>query len=508
VPDVKFSADSKASAQGQLERFVHPNGDSEADCVAVLATRFVLWTLTRGKHKEHLEKWVGLLQMSYISNTKLSVSMLDSLADSNNSWIFDFLVSCEDKFTSRAVGDMVCAVLSAVAPLELAAADNANMTTVGSKPVTAFFDKALSLWRRTPKEWKFFSQYFRALAHLPTLHSNFTRMMLERHMVAKAIDLFIGDQSPHPEVGDLEVKNGKRVQIGEKFAKPDWKYWLSLVERLVLACALTAGQTGFALPEIDEKMLTSKIFLERILKEGSSRSRGVSVGNIISHLARENKDMSQKIIGFVSLGVQGLDANNNGIQMRPYFRALMALVLLEDSLSEQRLGWVLDSLLHTIEENKKWLRFTDFCLEHLIRMAKRSPRCYAWLQASPAKLSGLLVYLRSRQSYTIYSSNYQGSNWKPNTTYEDTKRDYNAQYPLPPILAFLQKVQDGHSLELTGEADGCDSDEDLVDRILRVNEKVDLHTGYRWKEATVVSATGNRVGISIESEVGIEHMAV
>jgi len=332
--------------------------------------------------------------------------------------------------------------------------------------------------------------------------------LLERHMVAKAIDLFIGDQSPHPEVGDLEVKNGKRVQIGEKFAKPDWKYWLSLVERLVLACALTAGQTGFALPEIDEKMLTSKIFLERILKEGSSRSRGVSVGNIISHLARENKDMSQKIIGFVSLGVQGLDANNNGIQMRPYFRALMALVLLEDSLSEQRLGWVLDSLLHTIEENKKWLRFTDFCLEHLIRMAKRSPRCYAWLQASPAKLSGLLVYLRSRQSYTIYSSNYQGSNWKPNTTYEDTKRDYNAQYPLPPILAFLQKVQDGHSLELTGEADGCDSDEDLVDRILRVNEKVDLHTGYRWKEATVVSATGNRVGISIESEVGIEHMAV
>ena len=39
-----------------------------------------------------------------------------------------------------------------------------------------------------------------------------------------------------------------------------------------------------------------------------------------------------------------------------------------------------------------------------------------------------------------------------------------------------------------------------------MNEKVDLHTGYRWKEATVVSATGNRVGISIESEVGIEHM--
>lgn len=58
----------------------------------------------------------------------------------------------------------------------------------------------------------------------------------------------------------------------------------------------------------------------------------------------------------------------------------------------------------------RYWKITDFCIEHLIRLAKRSGLCYNWLQANCEKLNWVLSWL------LMFSSPYsQGVDlYKPN----------------------------------------------------------------------------------------------
>lgn len=63
-------------------------------------------------------------------------------------------------------------------------------------------------------------------------------------------------------------------------------------------------------------------------------------------------------------------------QVRAYFRVLMALVQMKDSLQAKRVEWILESLLSVMKGQARFWKITDFCIEHLIRMAKKSEECY------------------------------------------------------------------------------------------------------------------------------------
>lgn len=95
------------------------------------------------------------------------------------------------------------------------------------------------------------------------------------------------------------------------------------------------------LPKVDEALVLSKLFLQRIVTEAISRKRGESVVSIINALVHENEYLSQTMISYVIMGIDDLPCD----RIRPFFRVLMGLVLLRDSLQSKRVDWILTSLL-------------------------------------------------------------------------------------------------------------------------------------------------------------------
>jgi hypothetical protein len=66
---------------------------------------------------------------------------------------------------------------------------------------------------------------------------------------------------------------------------------------------------------------------------------------------------------------------------------------MQDSLVGRRLAVTLSSLLNVMESQQQYWKITDFCLEHLIRLAKRFDSVVGWLHANGQKLSWMLDWL-------------------------------------------------------------------------------------------------------------------
>jgi hypothetical protein len=377
--------------------------------------------------------------------------------------------------------------------------------------VKAYLDHVVALLPLAPPHWKTFTNYFRVIAQIAGAAPSYAHYLLQQNTVAKLIDFFLGDDSPHPEVGSIPVNaSGRRVEIGSKWVHPDWKYWLLTLQHLILCCNTGSASAppsltpsvehpeGFTLPHVDSELLYSKVFLERFIPEASSRSRGAAVCSVIQHIVFEQKDLSQRVISYITLAIDGLPYD----KMRPYFRVLLALVLLEDSLTDQRIDWILSSLLTSMEGQSMYWRATDFCVEHLIRLAKKQAKCYTWLHDHPTRFEWMLTWLYMHQKpvyhnasgMRLHKPNREVNQWGGNNSYLVSHEG------LTPLAKkeFLDACKEGKEAILQGENDGDDSDLDLPDRVLSLNERVDVQDGSFWRIGEIIAVKGERVHVHME----------
>jgi len=179
---------------------------------------------------------------------------------------------------------------------------------------------------------------------------------------------------------------------------PDWSTMVQLLGHLVCSALppsavppfpptlLTDGSAPPApmLSAVDMQMLLCPPFLARLLQMAITRKSGTAVGLVLRHLCWNNAEVTQKILASLSIGME----ENGDDETRSYLRVLMTLVCLPDSLQERRVADVLTALLNIMKMQNVYWRFTTLCIEHLIRMAKKSEHVYAWLNRyAPSLLS-------------------------------------------------------------------------------------------------------------------------
>lgn len=278
-------------------------------------------------------------------------------------------------------------------------------------PLTIRYADRLVLYlRHTPEHWKRFSHYFKVLQHVASLSSLHSQYLLAQEMVSRLIDLYLADESPHPEVGDIPVnKEGRRRRMADEWGTvPDWSGFLQLLSHLVCS-ALPVGSTpplpptliadasspqARQLSAVDMQMLLFPAFTARLLTEATTRKRGQSVSQLLRHLLWNNADATQKLLGSLSMGLE----ENGDDETRAYLRVFMTLVCVPDSLQERRVADVMTALLNIMKMQNVYWRFTILCIEHLIRMAKKSEHVYSWLNryalaVIPAMSCSWLIYL-------------------------------------------------------------------------------------------------------------------
>jgi len=195
--------------------------------------------------------------------------------------------------------------------------------------------------------------------------------------------------------------------------------------------------------------------------------------------------------------------------IRPQFRMLMRLVQTgsDDPLYTPRVGFVLDAILKSLQTNSRYWKITDYTLEHLIRMAKKSMAFYAALQANQPALDSILGWLTTyRDAPASYSREPQQVQLlKPtqNTSWAYQAHN-NPAFSLPfgqttvNKFALLTLVKEGKPLDNDQQTD---SDIDFSDRTFKLHEWVDgQDTSNNWYPSQIidVDSTGTRVRIHFD----------
>jgi len=205
--------------------------------------------------------------------------------------------------------------------------------------------------------------------------------------------------------------------------------------------------------------------------------------------------VSKAVLTCINSGFEEYDYDS----LRPYFRPLTRLLLLQDTQQAKRVEVFLPLFLQTIKTQANYWKITDFCLEHLIRLVKKCPDVYNWLQPRGDIIDPLLSWINAHleppsSSLGRHDAREQPSIQllKPGQQYWPQGQQQMNAYSycgLPPRLkaAFFESVKQG-KIETENASD---SDVDFSDRVLIVGQWVDCcDTSNNWLCAQVVRVEG------------------
>jgi hypothetical protein len=111
---------------------------------------------------------------------------------------------------------------------------------------------------------------------------------------------------------------------------------------------------------------------------------------MINHWCFNNSEFSSFVVNCACVGI----GENDYDELRSFFRLLNGVLSLKDNIQDSRIDSVLSSLLTTMDEQKDFWKATDYCIDHLIRIAKSSDQAFTWLGENASSVEWILVWLQ------------------------------------------------------------------------------------------------------------------
>jgi hypothetical protein len=136
-------------------------------------------------------------------------------------------------------------------------------------------------------------------------------------------------------------------------------------------------------------LISSSKFITIICADLCSKKQGELISKIIKALCWENMESSEI---FISVSLESLEKREFD-EIRTYFRVFSYLMKMEDSFREVRSSNLLKRLIGVMDFQKKYWKFMDYCIEHLIRLAKFNDICMNWMRENIASISWISEWI-------------------------------------------------------------------------------------------------------------------
>jgi len=200
-------------------------------------------------------------------------------------------------------------------------------------------------------------------------------------------------------------------------------------------------------------------------------------------------EATEAVVGFIGHCLEeGSDED-----IRPLFRPVTSLVLMTDSLQERRVDTIMTALVNVMQLQDNYWRCTMVCIDHLLRLAKKSQLVYNWLNRNAsAKVNWMLDWVISHPRAPAFNDP------RLQLLKKAEHRGYGSLYNymgLPPRTkqALLDAIREGKPID---QSNASDSDEDLSERVFEVGQWIDCRdTVNKWCEARIAAITETEVRV-------------
>ena len=521
--------------------------------LAQLATRFFLMTFARSRNKELLLQWSSALRSLYERDVLSSAWLLHQFTINNGLWVSEYLWECTDQNVKRAVAELLCVAIGNVLPLaadafkegapkpvlwrdDQPAASGAvwlsytqsDESSYGVDVAVEFAHTLVRLLNISSVHWREFDHYFRVFSVLASSSSQCALWLLrEHHMLGRLLDFFLCDASTCTTLNQLPIDphTGTRLVMRDMHSSPEWNNFIAFTSTLIqhskqpatLPVTLPPNPntpppaqlnpyTDRSLVDMSQEEMALLVFpdinngfLVHLLQLAATRKKGQIVSAAICHLCRNNETLTLLLVQCIRRGMEWFDFDS----IRSYFRVLTALVLLKDDLQAVRVAAIIAMLLDLIRAQLRYWKISDFCIDHLIRIAKLSPLALQYIHSHTSDLEPLLNFLSSYPDPPTPNHRYQMQSSAAGVQLFKPREHYNVSRPQSAFEAYglptRTKLAVLESLMRGGEVDdaagtGSDSDQDFSERVLEEGQWVDAcDTASKWLCAQVVSVAGTKV---------------
>ena len=518
-----------------------------------LATRFFLTTFARSRNKELLAQWSIALRSLYERDVLSSAWLLHQFTINNGLWVSEYLWECTDQNVKRAVAELLCVAIGNVVPL---AADafregaprpvlwrddqplgagivwlsyiQSDESSYGVDVAVEFAHTLVQLLNFSAVHWRDFDHYFRVFSVLASSSSQCALWLLREHrLLGRLLDFFLCDASLYPALNQLPIDphTGNRLMMRDMHSSPEWNNFIALTSTLIQHSKQPATlpitlplhpttplpaqlnpYTDRTLADLSAEEMALLVypdinngFLVHLLQLAATRKKGQIVSGAICHLCRNNEALTQLLVQCIRRGLEWFDFDS----IRSYFRVLTALVLLKDDLQAVRVAAIVSMLLEVIRAQLRFWKISDFCLDHLIRIAKLSPLALQYIHSHTSDLEPLLNFISTYPDPPTTTHRYQLQTTAAGVQLFKPREHYSVSRPQSAFEAYgmptRTKLAVLESLMRGGEVDeaagtGSDSDQDFSERVLEDGQWVDaLDTASKWLCAQVVSVAGTKV---------------
>eukprot|EP00478_Filoreta_tenera_P000101 GABV01000101.1.p1 GENE.GABV01000101.1~~GABV01000101.1.p1 ORF type:complete len:660 (-),score=255.84 GABV01000101.1:21-1850(-) len=312
--------------------------------VIQLGTRFALNTVARSAHHDLFPNFVETLSELFRDNLPACLWFIDWLA-TERTLLAELALKAREPKIRVQFCQLVSRALARLAPFESPAfaveketADSAVESTASLRMldvlVTFLEDEA-------PNNFPRFADYFRVLHEFALLSLAHRRAMVERGLIARLGDFFLGDFSPVKE----KNLNRKVYSMGSKQYPPDWGQCLHTLSVLVRACETPAADSQIPpslidfgkdqieplkfKDEMDERIVrTTDLYVHAL----SNQFNNEAIAQMMVHWSFEYLAFTESVVQVVLEGVE--KANEDSV--KPYMHVLTAILSIDDSLKQAR----------------------------------------------------------------------------------------------------------------------------------------------------------------------------
>jgi ubiquitin carboxyl-terminal hydrolase 9/24 len=391
-------------------------GPDQDSLVLNFACDFLFKTYCRARDKDNYFQWFTWLQALIEKSPNCNRSFLKLVTNPNSQILKDMLLENPAKGT-RSGFSTLC-----INACKASMADEVK----DQSGVKKLVDALLELLPQSQMHFAKFSEYFATMAGCADISESIVEYMISIGLIAKLIDFFLGEKSPLPEAGVFAANEYPRIPMESKSSKPDFAGLIALLTNLICCCETKSKTppptTSKSVPvvhklrDVDIQLLSSSQFLHAVTAEASSKKRARVVVKLLSHWCWENMDFSDKVI---AAALEGLEQNDYDNQ-RTYFRVFSGLFKIEDSLRAGRTEVLMTRLIGAMDFQKNYWKATDFCIEHVIRMAKHNELVFKWLFDNSRSFTWAMDWL------AIYS--IPPSSRSDNIQLFKVKKEYDGSY--------------------------------------------------------------------------------
>jgi hypothetical protein len=256
-----------------------------------------------------------------------------------------------------------------------------------------------------------------------------------------------------------------------------------------LISSIVQGTQLSDLSDLGREMLTCQPFLDTLLSQGFNYRAAVGINEIACQLCND-MDMTARVVAAIQEGMLCRAHDES----RPFFRVVMAVTLLQDDNQAARVDLFMRMLVTVLQERRQCWKVFDFCVDHIIRMAKKNAVVKQWLFTKNELVGTMIAWFernpeppsRHNAANPEMSLDFETAQYR-HSQMAFTQSSKNQPYNLSVAekIAALSHIQNNQEMDMDNASD---SDKALGDRKMEVGQLWDvLDEQNNWLVCRVLS---------------------